>query len=279
MALRTSFRIAGFAVTLAVAPLAVRAETEVQVPEGCEGFLTVQMKGCGVSHYWRCEGDAEGNLWEVHYDADGPFSISVYDREFQWLDSRYFSDGSREFLLEPGPDPASLTALLEDGEDTYAFVIRETGPDGERDIVHQGMDRLTGRTVTIDGQALLETEFSSVALDAVTGEEVYSVAGTQYVLAEERLFLLGPDTSFQEGEEMENDLSPVEFIRPGEAGFAATTPRFDCANAEEIGFRPDAVAPVPHATAPAVSGASQDTFDRLLPPQGRKLSQPRRVRE
>ncbi|WP_068115699.1 hypothetical protein [Tropicimonas marinistellae] len=212
------------------------AGTRVQVPEGCEGFLTVQMKGCGVSHYWRCEADPDQNTWEVHYDFEGPFSVSVYNREFQWLDSRYFGDGSREHLVDEGPDPASLSTLLETGTDSYAFVIHENGPDGERDIVHQGTDRLTGREVVIDGVTLLETEFTATALDAVSGEEVYTVSGNQYVLPEERLFFLGPDTFRQGVEERDNDFSPVRFIRPGEPGFDAMTPQFDCEATEEIRY-------------------------------------------
>ncbi len=216
---------------------------KVQVPAGCEGFLTVQMKGCGVSHYWRCDAAPDGTVWEVHYDKDGVFSLSVYDHDFQWLDSQYFSDGTREYLIEPGPDPASLTDLLDTGRDTYAFVIRESGPDGERDVVHQGVDALTGRSVTIDHLTLLETEFSSSAMDAQSGEELFSVSGNQYVLAEERLFFLGPDRFDQGGDIRENDLSPVMFIHPGETGFDEMTPQFECNASEEIGFRPSPAGP------------------------------------
>ncbi|SFC77402.1 hypothetical protein [Tropicimonas isoalkanivorans] len=230
------FIVAGTVALVAAGPMF--AAPSVEVPDGCEGFLTVQMKGCGVSHYWRCAADSEGNVWEVHYDFEGPFSMSVYDSEFQWLDSRYFSDGSREYLLEPGPDPASLTELLETGSDRYAFTMRETGPDGERDVVHQGQDTLTGREVVIDGETLLETEFSAAAMDAVSGEEVYSVSGNQYVMRDERLFFLGPDT-YREGiEERDNDLSPVRFIRPGEKGFGVMTPQYECTASEDIGFTP-----------------------------------------
>lgn len=204
------------------------------VPSGCTAFLTVQMKGCGVSHYWRCEKGPEGTVWEAHYDSEGAYSLSIYSSEFQWLDSRYFTDGTREHLVEDGPDPASLSDLLETGRDSYAFVIRESGPTGERDVVHQGHDTLTGRTVTIDGVDLLETEFASTAMDAVTGETVYEVFGNQYVLPDERLFFLGPDTLRRDGEDLDNDFSPIRFLRPGQKGFDETTPLFDCGGIEEI---------------------------------------------
>lgn len=211
--------------------------SQVEVPNGCEAFLTVQQKGCGVSHYWRCEAAPEGTVWEVHYDHEGVYSLSVYDADFQWLDSQYYRDGTREHLTDVKPDPASLGELLETGRDSYAFVMREIGPDGSREVVHQGYDELTGRTVEIDGVELLETEFASTAMDAVSGEELFAVAGNQYVLAEERLFFLGPDRFLQEGEEMVNDFSPVRFIRPGEVGFTDMTPLFDCDATEEILFR------------------------------------------
>lgn len=212
---------------------------KVQVPQGCEGFLTVQQQGCGVSLYWRCEEAPDGTVWEAHYDEEGPVSLSVYDRDFQWLDSQYFRDGTREYLTGEAPDPASLGELLETGHDSYAFTIREDGPDGRRDVVHQGYDRLTGRTVEIDGVELLETEFASTAMDATSGEEIFAVAGNQYVLEKERLFFLGPDSFLQDGEEMSNDFSPVSFIHPGETGFADMTPLYGCAASEEILFRPE----------------------------------------
>ncbi|NDR57642.1 hypothetical protein [Aliiruegeria sabulilitoris] len=231
----------GLAGALALTALPALADS-IEVPEGCEGFLTVQQKGCGVSHYWRCEAAPEGTAWEVHYDVEGVYSLSVYDHDFQWLDSQYFRQNTREHLTETAPDPASLGELLETGQDSYAFVIREEGPEGIRDVVHQGEDRLTGRTVVIDGVELLETEYTSTAMDADSGEEIFAVAGNQYVLAEERLFFLGADSFLQDGEEMKNDFSPVRFIRPGEAGFTEMTPLYGCNATEEIGYLPPASA-------------------------------------
>ncbi len=226
------------AAMLSTALPAAAAET-VSLPKGCKAFLTVQSLGCSVSSYWRCEATPPGTVWEARFDSDGAYSLSVYDKEFQWLDSQYFADGTRESLLDPGPDPASLTDLLRGGRDDYAFVVRETGPDGAaRDIVHQGYDELTGRKVVIDGTELLETEFATTVVDAVSGEEVYSVTGRQYVLEADRLFFLGPDRTSSEGADFSNDFSPIRFIRPGEAGFAATTPRFGCEASEPIAFRP-----------------------------------------
>jgi hypothetical protein len=218
---------------VAVGPTPLAAQS-IRTPEGCTAFLTVQKKGCGVSHYWRCEAGPEGAAWEASYDADGPVSLSLFDREFQWLDSQYVATATREYLVAPAADPASLTELLETGRDTYDFVIREDGPDGKQDLRHEGYDELIGRSVTIDGVELQVTAFSSRATDVETGAEIYSVTGQQYVLAEERLFFLGADTLIRDGDERTDDQSPVRFYHPGDAGFGQMTPRFDCAAPTEI---------------------------------------------
>ena len=219
------------------------AAQSIEPPAGCTAFLTVQMKGCSVSHYWRCEGDPEGASWSATYDADGPVSLSRFDREFQWLDSHYVATATREFLLEPAEDPASLSELLDSGRDTYDFVIREQSPDGTRDVRHKGYDELSGRTATIDGVELLETVFSSRASDADTGDELYTVTGRQYVLAEERLFFLGADTFVQNGSEVTSDNSPMRFHHPGDRAFGEMTPLFDCSTLSDISMplarRPD----------------------------------------
>jgi hypothetical protein len=214
---------------------------KVQPPAGCTAFLTVQSRGCNVTHYWRCEAGPEGASWAASYDADGPVSLSLYDREFQWLDSQYLTSATREYLLGEAADPASMSELLETGRDTYDFVIREDGPDGTRDVRHVGYDELAGGPVTINGEELLQTVFSSTASDAGTGEEIYTVTGRQYVLAEERLFFLGADTFVRDGDEVTSDGSPVRILRPGDIGFGATTPTYDCNAPTDIGlFRPAA---------------------------------------
>ena len=107
----------------ACAALPLRAEV-YRAPVGCEAFLTVQMRSCGASLYWRCYENPE-ITWELHADSEGPFSLSVFDSEFQWLDTLIYLDGTRERLLAPAPDPASLSELLETGIDTYEFVVAD----------------------------------------------------------------------------------------------------------------------------------------------------------
>jgi len=209
---------------------------QIEAPAGCTAFLTVQSKECRVSHYWRCEGDDAGDTWHASYDAGGPVSFSHYDKDFQWLDAQNVRDATRDILVEPAEDPASMTELLETGRDTYDFVIREEGPRGTREIRHKGFDELSGQTAVIDGQELLITLFSATASDADTGDEIYSVVGQQYVLAEERLFFLGRDTFSQDGRQITSDGSPLQFLRPGERGFGNVQPAFECNDPTDISY-------------------------------------------
>ena len=213
------------------------AAQRLDPPAGCTAFLTVQSKGCAVAHYWRCEQGPEGASWAASYDEDGPVSLSLYDREFQWLDSQYVADASREYLVAPAEDPASLSALLETGHDTYDFTIREESVRGVTDVRHVGYDELTGRTVTIDGVTLLETVFASTATNAETGDEIYSVVGQQYVHPEERLFFLGRDSFSQNGRTTTSDGSPLRFHFPGDPGFGRMTPAFECGEPTDIVHR------------------------------------------
>ena len=196
-------------------------------PKGCEAFLTVQMKECSVSLYWRCEGAPEGTVWEASYDDQGPFSVHTYDRDYQWLDSYYFDDGTSERLYEPGPDPISLSELLETGTDTYTFQTREVNQYIDRVLTHSGKDMFAGRIEQIDGVDLKLMYVESRTVDD-KGELVFQTEGFQYVLEDERLFFLGPDINTDGVDEWESNNAPVDFIYPGEPGFAQMTPLYGC---------------------------------------------------
>lgn len=206
-----------------------------EVPEGCEAFLTVQMRGCGASVFWRCEADPT-TTWELHADGEGPFSLSLYDAEYQWLNTLIYIDGSTERLIQPADDPASLSELLDTGLDSYDFKVEEFGAEETRTVRYTGYDKLTGETVTIDGVDLLQTEFQTTAVDAGTGEEVYRVAGNQFVLPDERLFFSGTDIFVQGDLTDEGDLTPVQFIQPGAPGFGKIEPLYECDEPTDISF-------------------------------------------
>ncbi|MDT0681585.1 hypothetical protein RM543_02720 [Roseicyclus sp. F158] len=224
----------------ALAPTPAPAQTPA-VPEGCEAVLSVQSQGCAATLYWRCESAPEGTLFQATYGEEGARAVSVFDAEFQWLDSRHFADGAQEVLQLPAEDPASLSELLEEGRDSYEFIIEESGPGYEREIMHRGFDQLTGNTREIDGEELLETEFTATASDLGTGEVLYSVSGLQYVLEDERLFLLGTEVFEQGGQTIESSLDPVRIRRPGEAGFGDVVPRYGCDAPADISYRIEAL--------------------------------------
>lgn len=207
------------AALIGLLPLAVNAQT-FSVPDGCTGVVTVQQRGCLLVNVWQCEADPEGDKWIGLFTENGPFSIQHVDREFQWLES--FKATGNENLILPAPDPSSMTELLENGIDTFEFVIQKAG-GAERNV---GFDALTGVEIEIDGEPLLETEFEGRTL-AEDGTEIDSGTGNQLVSVKHRMFFFGKSPT-ENGSDDVIDLSPVEFIYPDEPGFFATMPKFEC---------------------------------------------------
>ena len=85
-------------------------------PDGCKAYLTVQSRGCMVSHFYTCEKDAKGEQWRADFDDMGPFFLSRIDSEAQWLES-YESDGSGSGLttketMDANPKDAASQFLL-----------------------------------------------------------------------------------------------------------------------------------------------------------------------
>jgi hypothetical protein len=194
-------------------------------PEGCETFLTVQANGCRVSNHYICQADAPGDQWRTDFDQEGAFFTSRVDYEAQWVES-YELDPPVRQTLDPNPsDPASFSELLATGRDTYIFGLSDD--TGERTRV-RGSDTLTGRTVVIDGISLQETAFNFTETD-LNGKVLRSSRGNEYISAEWRLFFSGPsEWDGGDGTYVPIDGSPMQFIFPGEPGFASTQPLFDC---------------------------------------------------
>jgi hypothetical protein len=204
---------------LALATPAV-AQQSFAAPEGCEATLTVQHKGCVMINVWQCEADNEGDQWIALLTQAGVYSVQKVDAEFQWVEN-YKVTGT-ERLQTPVDDPASLTELFETQLDTWDFVI-ETEDGEERNV---GFDMLTGETIDIDGETLLVTEFQGRKLDA-EGNEIEAGSGSQYVSDKHRLFFFGTAWDDTTPDDV-IDMSPVEFIYPGEPGFFSDTPKFEC---------------------------------------------------
>ncbi len=207
------------AALIGLLPLCASAQS-FSVPDGCTGIVTVQQRGCLMLNIWQCEADPEGDKWFALIAEGGPFSVQHVDREYQWIES--FKASGTERLEQPAPDPASMTELLGNGIDTFEFVItKETG--AERNV---GFDALTGEDVIIDGEPLLATEFEGRTF-AADGTLLDHGIGRQYVSAKHRLFFFGQSWDAATPDQV-SDLSPVEFIYPGEAGFFAAKPKFEC---------------------------------------------------
>jgi hypothetical protein len=211
------------ALTLAPAlPGAARAQGW-QPPAGCEIFVTVQARGCRVSNHFRCAGDPAGDQWRVDFDQEGPFFQSRINAEAEWVESSGLPDAVIQRLGDR-PDPASFSELLSSGLDTFEFGLDHS--DGTATRV-TGFDRLTGQSVVIDGITLKETEFEFTETDPA-GTILRQSRGREFIHPEWRLFFAGP-SEWNGGEGfVPIDGSPRQFIFPGEPGFAATQPIFDC---------------------------------------------------
>lgn len=193
-------------------------------PQGCTTFMTVQSKACRVSNHYRCEGDIPGDQWRADFDQEGIYFMSRIDRETQWIES-YDLNPTVKQTLDPDPaDPASFSELLGSGTDTFAFGLSRD--NGEETQV-TGFDRLTGKSWVIDGITLQETEYEFTETD-LGGTVLRQAKGLEYIHPDWRLFFSGP-SEWNGGEgPLPMDGSPMQFIFPGEPGFGATEPLFDC---------------------------------------------------
>ncbi|MEZ5798862.1 MAG: hypothetical protein R3D63_16110 [Paracoccaceae bacterium] len=194
-------------------------------PAGCEVFLTVQSRQCVVSNHYRCATDPAGDQWRADFDQEGLFFQSRINSETDWVESFDSTPAVRQ-SLDPNPaDPASFTELLASGTDTFDFGLSRD--DGTFSRV-TGYDRLTGKSFTIDGMVLEQTEFEATEIDGA-GTVLRRSRGNEYISRDLRTFFAGPgETDLGDGQWRVIDGSPVQFIHPGETGFATTQPIFDC---------------------------------------------------
>ncbi len=192
-------------------------------PDGCQPVMTVQSRGCYVANYYSCSANPT-DLFRVDYDQEGPFYQSMIDAETQWIESLDLNSGTVQ-TLDPNPvDPASASALLASGYDGFAFSLSKD--NGEHSNV-RGFDRLTGETVTIDGVELRATQYEYTETDD-DGNVLRQSRGNEYLLEYPRTFLSG-SSEWWDGEAwLPMDSPPVDFAFPGDKGFGATQPIFDC---------------------------------------------------
>jgi len=198
-------------------------------PEGCTATLTVQSRGCTVSHFYTCEADPKGNQWRADFGLDGQFYQSMIDSETQWIES-YEMEGtgnpvSKETLDQNPKDPASLSGLIDSGIDTFDFNL--TKDSGEKTRV-TGFDQFTGKTAVIDGMTLRQTEYEYTQTDEA-GTVLRHSKGREYISEDIRSFFSGTsEWQSEDGTWVIVEGAPISFMKPGEPGFGSTTPLFEC---------------------------------------------------
>jgi len=211
--------------TLALAGALPAAAQTFAPPRSCALDLTAQLRQCHVVNIYRCAGDAPGDRWLSFADGAGIYFSSRIDSETRWVESINHDTGAVDRLLPKAKDHASFSTLLETGYDDYDFMTESSDGTVEQFV---GYDRLTGESVQIDGIALQRSEFDLSSYDAA-GSFLTRRVGTQFISPELRLFF-GDVEVFEnaEGERVESMQPPVTFALPGEEGFGAVKPVFDC---------------------------------------------------
>ncbi len=202
----------------------VFAQDSFSLPAGCTAFLTVQGADCSVDHHFTCTADPAGHKQRVSLDEQGLTYLGTTDEETQWIRSFHPLSGHSEQLESNPADPASLTELIETGRDSYDFITlsEEVGPTR-----YVGEDRLTGKSVVIDGVSILETEFEITAF-AADGTQIWASSGHEFINPDWKSFLSGTSVIQTTTDSFERDGRPVEFIFPGEQGFLSANPKHGC---------------------------------------------------
>lgn len=194
-------------------------------PSGCRLEATVQNRGCTVSQYYRCDGDAPGDQHSAVFGREGLLHLSRIDAETRWMESSNPGSGITDRLVDEAENHASFSNLLATGRDDFDFWTESN--NGER-LHHRGFDILTGEEVSINGVELERTEFELTTRDAA-GQVLITRKGGQFISRAFGRFYGGVETqSDWTGQSRRTDDSPVLFAFPGQDGFASTTPRFDC---------------------------------------------------
>ncbi|MDD8022341.1 MAG: hypothetical protein PHX82_04440 [Paracoccaceae bacterium] len=195
-------------------------------PPGCELEMTVQLHQCQVANHYRCAGDPAGYRTVAYADGSGVFFISQIDDETRWIESFSPETGEIDQLdIAGSKDNASFSALLAEGRDDYDFVTRNNFGEVRRNIGH---DQLTGETVTIDGVPLERCTFD-LRIEDGAGTFVARRTGQQYISRKMRIFFSDlEDFENAQGDKVQSLQGPVTFAFPGDEGFAAAEPQFDC---------------------------------------------------
>ena len=215
--------LGGAAALAAIGAAGPAAADAARAPEGCEAFLTAQLRGCLVQRHRRCAGDPAGHRWMTEEGPDGATRHQLFDADGAFVEM-WFPDREDTWALVRPADPRSIRRLLETGRDEDDHLVAwSADPSVTRRT--RGRLELTGRTVVIDGERLHEARSEMEARDAAGGL-VENQTGR--FLVSERRSLAFPAEFEDRVTGRAFDYTPVEFIEPGEPGFAAERPIYDC---------------------------------------------------
>ncbi|MEL6914741.1 MAG: hypothetical protein AAFP13_09580 [Pseudomonadota bacterium] len=220
----TTPRVLAMLAAFASGPVPAEEAERFPLPQGCEAFVTVQYKLCTVTHHYTCAGDPAGHQHRVDVDDEGPFFVGTIDAETQWIESRDLRVGIVDRLQPGAADAANFTELTRTGRDDFDFTTRSQLGEVIR---YRGADTLTGETVVIDDVPLLRTETFARATRP-DGSLVWESRGNEYIHLDWRLFLGGQSVTRTPERSYQQDDAPVSFHFPGEAGFLAPEPSFNC---------------------------------------------------
>lgn len=216
--------LAGMSAVLTLSGLPARAGNFTP-PQGCRLEVTIQNRGCTVSQHYRCAADGAGDQRVTYFTPEGPTYQSRIDKETRWLESTDLRTGVTDVLEDGAADDASFSTLLATGRDDFDFWTRSN--DGER-LRHVGHDELTGEKVQIDGVPLEITRFALTTRNE-QGDVLIERKGQQFISRAQGRFYGGIETSSDwTGAVEDSNDSPVSFAFPGQPGFGATTPEYDC---------------------------------------------------
>ena len=202
-------------------PMPVLADPVMDVPQGCTGFLTIQLENCSVLNHWRCERDPSGRYSVTKIDSDQTEIQQQVLEGLSLLEMTVVQHDQR--ITVDQIDLEEYHELLEKGADTYASVLRYD--DSGYHIALQGQNELTGKTVVIDGVDLLEVKSTSEFTHP--SGQITRKTVMQYIMPSGPLWV--PDRIMETGpDNVIAHLGPVDFVWPGQDGFMTRVPRFNC---------------------------------------------------
>ncbi len=217
-------RFAGVICALMVSGPAL-AQSSIEVPEGCTPEVTVHKAGCAASTIMMCGDErraqtyTRGSLEHEHiYDTD--WSLLGYNFETSdTVNMRHQENtgASMSFaeLVETGASPSEGAFMVKTGRITREFFL-------------SGENRLTGDSITLDGETFLVGESYRIF------EPKPGAGGLEFnidflISPERNLFIEGSITrnAYGAGEE-QMDHTPLALALPGAPGFLADRSMVSC---------------------------------------------------